>query len=328
MAEAEDRRLVRRRLTEIASTGEFLSGPAGYEANLYGAAPIAIDTIGNVWLGNCAVAPNCPGNIVELSPAGKVLSGPAGFTANGSLRGPVGLAFDAEGNLWITNYFANNLVKLSPSGQILSGAQGFTGGGLNVPGYIVVDSANHIWITNQAFNLSEFAVSGTPISGSGGFMASGFRGGSGLAVDNQGNIWVSNAGGYAQVSKISPSGVVLSGSGYTGGGIYNGTNYGGGYKIAVDGASHAWIPLVTGKTIVELANDGSVLSGPTGFGGGLAQGPFAVAIDGSGDVWVSSYVVAGKNTYIDQVTEMIGLGTPVITPTQAAVIANKLGSRP
>ena len=49
--------------------------------------------------------------------------------------------------------------------------------------------------------------------------------------------------------------------------------------------------------------------------------PMALAIDGSGDVWVT-------NNGNSSVTEFIGVGVPVITPLAAGVASNKLGTRP
>jgi hypothetical protein len=47
----------------------------------------------------------------------------------------------------------------------------------------------------------------------------------------------------------------------------------------------------------------------------------ALAIDGSGDVWVT-------NNGNSSVTEFIGAGVPVITPLAVGVENNKLGTRP
>jgi hypothetical protein len=83
-----------------------------------------------------------------------------------------------------------------------------------------------------------------------------------------------------------------------------------------------------GSTVTELSSTGTILSG-TGFytGGGLDE-PYAIAIDSSGNVWVSNLV--GKS-----LTEIIGLATPVITPIVAGLPvvpttdgSSNLGTRP
>ena len=49
--------------------------------------------------------------------------------------------------------------------------------------------------------------------------------------------------------------------------------------------------------------------------------PMALAIDGSGDVWVT-------NNGNSSVTEFIGAGVPVVTPLAVGVKNNTLGTRP
>ncbi len=61
------------------------------------------------------------------------------------------------------------------------------------------------------------------------------------------------------------------------------------YFPAFDGDGNLWVPGFANNTLTEFSPFGAVLSGADGFtGGGLAQ-PFAVAVDGSGHPWVSSY---------------------------------------
>jgi hypothetical protein len=49
--------------------------------------------------------------------------------------------------------------------------------------------------------------------------------------------------------------------------------------------------------------------------------PFSLAIDGSGNVWVS-------NNTGNSVTEIVGAAAPVVTPLALAVKNNTLGKRP
>ncbi len=96
-------------------------------------------------------------------------------------------------------------------------------------------------------------------------------------------------------------------SGYSGGGL----NHPNG--IAVDGAGNIWLANFEGNTITELqgANGsapGHALSSSSGFGLDAKLGkPYGIAIDESGNVWVSNY---GE----DAITEFVGTATPVKTP--------------
>lgn len=153
-----------------------------------------------------------------------------------------------------------------------------------------------------------------------------------LALDHSGNVWVVAAGILVpQVSKVSSTGAILSGTGYVGGGIKAGD---GSTSIAIDGDGNAWLPLYDKPGVVKLSSTGVPLSGDNGFGSGVALSPNSLVIDGSGDVWVASATfqpsgvrgVAGVYTW--RITELVGIAAPVVTPLAAAVKGNAQGSRP
>ena len=314
-------------VTKISSAGTFLSGTSGFDAGLFGAGSIAFDSQGNAWITNGTAVINGPGSVVKLSSEGQVLSGSKGFTAPGNgLHTPFGIAVDAYDNVWVSNQISGIVTEFASTGQVLSGMSGYTGGGLSYPSTVAIDAAGNVWIANETSSaVTELSASGMPLSGPSGFTASGFHGGTALAVDIQGSIWVSEPGVYAQLSKLTSAGNVVSGSGYTGGGVVSG---GGGYMIALDGAGNVWIPLYSGKSVAEFSNSGDLLSGPAGYGAGIAQFPYAIAVDGSGDVWVSSTTKIRGAPNVDQITELIGIATPVVTPLVAGVKAKTIASRP
>jgi hypothetical protein len=319
-------------IVEISSSGAFLSGSAGYPlpAPLTNAGPLAIDTSGNVWLANDGAALSVSSTtLIEISGSGTVLSGANDISGN-SLNNVTSMAFDAAGDLWMTNSYQDSLTELSPSGQFLSGTGGFLGGGLAFPGTLSIEPSGNVWVGNgRSVAVSEFSSAGEPTSGGGGITSSGFYGGVGSAIDNQGNVWFTTQGttGEAQVSKLSSFGAILSGStGYTSGGIA--TN-GGGKNLAIDGDGNVWIPLYDGLGVVELSNSGNVLSGGSGYENGILRLPLCVAVDGSGNVWVSNQASAPRPILdTDQITELIGIATPVVTPLAAGVKNNTLGVRP
>ncbi len=93
-----------------------------------------------------------------------------------------------------------------------------------------------------------------------------------------------------------------------------GLNFAGGgllgcQNIAIDGTGNAWVanrasPLNDGVyTITELSSSGSFQSGANGYGGGGLNEPFGIAIDESGNAWVTNL---GGNS----VTEFSDTGTP------------------
>ena len=68
-------------------------------------------------------------------------------------------------------------------------------------------------------------------------------------------------------------------------------------------------------------NNGTILSGSTGYNTNTSILPNAVAIDSSGNVWSAS---AAGNI----VTQLIGAATPVVTPLSVAARNGSLGTRP
>ncbi|MGA7159185.1 MAG: hypothetical protein WBY53_20230 [Acidobacteriaceae bacterium] len=325
-------------LTEISSAGVFLSGPNGYFSGAYVPGPIAVDLNGNIWIGNGAHTIDGPGSVVELSSDGTVLSGANGY-GYGLLRRPEGLAIDASNNIWATDTVSDNVVEFSNAGQVLSGSTGFTGGGINDPYQLAINPSGDVWVANSPINsttlvstISELSNSGAPLTPSTGVTGTGYFGAAALAIDHQDNVWGVGAGPGAQVSKVSPEGVVLSGSGYATIGV--GGAHAGGTTIAIDGDGNVWAPLAWAPYVIELSNSGATLSGATGYTSGIPTGQADIVIDGSGDVWGSSQMfipptqrgVPGVTTW--EIVETIGIAAPVVTPIAAGVKLNMLGTRP
>jgi hypothetical protein len=318
-------------LTEISSAGVFLSGPNGYFSNAYTPGPIAIDLNDNVWIGNGTHTINGPGSLFELSSNGTVLSGTNGY-GYGLLRTPQGLAIDASNNIWVTDTVSNDVLEFSNSGQVLSGAKGFTGGGISNPYQLTISPSGDVWVTNSTvYSISELSNSGMPLTPSTGVAGVGFFGGTSLAIDRQDNVWAVTVGAGAQVSKVSPDGVILSGSGYATTAMQAAD--GAGVTMAIDGDDNVWTP-AGASNVIELSNTGETLSGSNGYGGGIASYPQYLVIDGSGDVWVSSatYIPSGvrgvPGVYTFKITELVGVAAPVVTPIAAGVKLNMLGARP
>lgn len=93
-------------ISELSSTGTVVSN--GYTGGgLAHPEALAIDGAGNVWVANFRGP-----SITELAGAnssgpGQVLSPAAGFAPDANLNQAFGIAADASGNLWVTNFAAN-----------------------------------------------------------------------------------------------------------------------------------------------------------------------------------------------------------------------------
>jgi streptogramin lyase len=109
-------------------------------------------------------------------------------------------------------------------------------------------------------------------------------------------------------------------SGYTGGGLDQPNG------IAVDGSGTVWTTNYHGGSITELAGaatakPGAILSPSAGFGttANLVE-PYAVAIDPSGNVWISNFATVPAPGKQGTITEFVGLATPVRTPLVGPVV--------
>jgi hypothetical protein len=305
-------------VTELATDGTILSGPAGYTGGgLNRPTAVAIDPLGNAWLTNTF------GNLTKLNNVGIPLSGSTGFPVCG-----VGLAIDGFGNVWCGS--GGHVSKVDNNGNVLSGT-GYPGGGLGTPKGASVDSLNNVWFTSStAFNVSnvaKFTNVGVPLSGTTGYTATGLTNAWSIANDSAGNAWVTDNSfiPFSKVFRFAADGTNLSGpNGYNGGGLVNPL------AIAIDGAGNAWvtsdqIETINGtstsvNTMIELNTAGTFLSGATGFSLPASGFPVGTAIDGSGNVWA-----AMSGNYV---VELVGAATPVVTPLSVGVKNNTLGARP
>jgi streptogramin lyase len=105
-----------------------------------------------------------------------------------------------------------------------------------------------------------------------------------IAIDGSGSAWVANYN-TSTLSKFSSSGTVLSGSGYTGGGLSSPSS------IAIDGSGNAWVANVGGSSsISEFSSSGAALTTPitSPYTGGGLNTPQGIAITGSGSAWLAN----------------------------------------
>ncbi len=291
-------------VTELSPQGQAVSPAAGFTGGglneCYG---LTIDNSGNVWVTNeqSAGAVNGGlGSVTELSASGQILSGSGGF-GGGGLNFPIAVASDSTGRIWTSNYGNSTASLLTNSGAAISGSSGYGGGQLNFPVAVAVDANGNAWLADQ----SSTTVTSITADGTQANSFSCCNAASGLAMDRHGNVWVTNFLGDS-VSELSNAGAVVS-SGYAGGGLVRPQG------IAIDGKGNVWVANYHGNSISELEGADGVAPGtalsPAG-GYGLAAGlslPFALAIDASGNLWVSNFA---NNT----VTEYLSAAAPVKTP--------------
>ena len=278
----------------VAGAPVFASGlSASGLSEVFG---LTVDPSGNVW-----VTSGGDDSVVEFSAAGTLLSGASGFSAGG-ISYPIAVASDSAGNIWVVNNGNGSVAKLSGNGSPAN-PSGYTGSGA-FPVSVAIDAAGTPWIASQNGLATHLSASGGLIR-----TVTCCAIPSGIAVDPGGDAWVADHYASAIVHLSGATGAILSST--TSGGLRNPNN------LAVDGAGNVWAVNDFTGTLTEVAGSasgsaGAALSPAMGYGAGAGlQSPYAVAVDGSGNLWVSSYDNAS-------VVRFIGLATPVKTPLVGA----------
>jgi sugar lactone lactonase YvrE len=193
---------------------------------------VAFDPKGNLWVVDSSnnrvleyAPPFTTGEAAMLVIGQTSLTGSGDSTPAGALFGPVGIAFDSGGNLWVVDSGNNRVLEFkSPfsNGELASlviGQPTFggyigqtTSGGLNAPSYLAFDPSGNLWVTDQGNNrVLEFTtpfstgekatrVVGqedfTSFSPSSTVTASSLFEPVGIAFDSTGGLWVVDSGDH------------------------------------------------------------------------------------------------------------------------------------
>ena len=311
-------------VTEFSSSGAAISPAGGFTggglAQSYG---LAVNQDGNIWVTDYTSPSgvnNGDGVVTVLNASGQPVSGANGYSVGGIFI-PVAAAADTTGNVWIADFGDSTAAEFAMDGTAVSPATGFGSALLDGPVAVAID-ANHIaWFANQSAQTGS-VTSISPDGSKANTWPCGGDAPSGIAVDAiadsanaaTGHLWTANylSGSVSELALHSDGSATLVGTPYTGGGI----KYPNG--IAVDGAGNVWVANYRGASITELqgakaAQPGSAVSPAAGFGSDASLiVPYALAIDASGNVWVSNQ---GQNTAKQfTVTEFLGAAAPVKTP--------------
>lgn len=131
------------------------------------------------------------------------------FAANGTPlptiapgQGPTGMAFDASGNLYVSNQIGGNVRRFGPDGTDL----GNFVAGVSMPWGLAFDASGHLYVAIRgASEVRRYAADGTPL---GVFASTGLNQPIGIAFDPHGNLLVANFGD-STIQKFSPTGTDL-----------------------------------------------------------------------------------------------------------------------
>jgi sugar lactone lactonase YvrE len=266
------------------ATSVYLSAPSG----------VAVDSSGNVYIADTGHARvdkvTSSGTLSYLAGTGTAGQPTAGTATSSELNNPSGVAVDSSGNVYIADRGNSRVEKVTSSGtlSIIAGtgtagaptAGVATNSKLNGPFGIAVDSSGNVYIgdlgndevekVTSSGTLSIFAGTGTAGSATAGpATSSELNQPYGLAVDSSGDVYIADYAAH-EVDRVTPSGTLA---------IFAGTGTAGTQTASTTGVATS-----------------TNLGGPNG-----------VALDSSGDVYISDYD--------DRVIDEVGAWT---APTFAA----------
>ena len=292
---------------------------------------MAIDSAGNVYIadrGNHVIRKvTVDGIITTFAGTGQLgSSGDGGPAINASFNEPTGLAFDAQGNLYVADSQNNRIRKISSSGIITTavgtGAQDFSGDGgqavaasLNLPRGITIDKNGNLYIADADNNRIRKVTATGVISSIAGVNIDGFTGDGGQAneaqihfptsigVDNAGNVFFSDTGNN-RIRKITPDGIIntvwgtgsAGFSGDDGPGINAQLNAPGG--LSIDAAGNLYVADRLNHRIRKMGLDGKVStvvgSGVQGVNGDgtdvrttQLDSPAGLGLDQQGNIYIA-----------------------------------------
>lgn len=170
-------------LTGVAGTVVLQASQAAsgsYAAGVQSASFLVI--AGSAWLGNGT------GSLSTFDLTGIAITGAGGYTGAGvgTIAGPLGLAFDSSGNIWVAS--SNGVSELSRQGVAIT-STAYTVGGISKPLAVAVDGLGQVWVANTNGTVSALSNTGAAVSPSTGYLGPGSKP-AGIAIDISGNVWV------------------------------------------------------------------------------------------------------------------------------------------
>ena len=257
----------------------------------------------------------------------------AGSTTAGNLdgtgtaaefKGPIGIAVDSAGNLYVADSGNNEIRMITPAGAVTTlagtGTAGDVNGAGNVaefnyPTGVAVSSSGTIYVADYYNNqireitctgstastctVSTLAGSGAPGNLDGTGSAAEFDNPSGVAMDSAGNLYVADFNNN-EIREVTPAGVVTTVAGSPTAGDANGSgtsaSFNGPAGIAIDTSGNLYVADYFNNEIRMIDSSGvvSTLAGSTTAGNtngsgtsASFNGPNDVAVDSAGNVYVA-----------------------------------------
>ena len=303
-------------ITTVAGNGTIGfagDGSAAASANLNQPSGVAVDKQGNIYIadtGNARIGKiSSSGTISTVAGNGMVsYSGDGGSATAAQLNGPLGVAADNSGNLYIADS-QNGVVRIVKKGSIASAG----GGTLVIPRGVATDAAGNAYVADAQDNrVRKIATDGT-VTTYAGNGTNGFAGDGGpaanaelsspaaVALDAAGNLYIADLSNL-RIRKVSTNGNIstVAGNGlqsYAGdGGPAVSASLNAPLGVAVDPSDNLYIVDSASHVIREVTLDGNINTiagtgapGFTGDGGPAVSAqlasPTGIAADPFGNIF-------------------------------------------
>lgn len=242
-----------------------------------------------------------------------------GSVSKARFNGPNGLAFDAQGNLYVVDSWNCTIRKITPTGMVSTiagkaGGWGYADGvgptaQFNGPTAIAIDAAGILYVTDGSNTIRRITADGTVTTFAGAAWQGGevdgaaaiarFNGPTGIVADKSGNVYVSDTYGNT-LRKISPDGKVSTIAGSRTPGSKDGVGAAASFtspnRLAIDGAGNLYVTSETsairridvsamvttwaGASSEPGSTDGPALSARLNFPNGLV-------VDKAGSIFIA-----------------------------------------
>jgi len=214
-----------------------------------------------------------------------------GGSGDGSFGGPMDVAVDTSGNVYVVDLGNYRVQKFTSSGTFLKtwGSKGSGNGYFNATGAVAVDNLGYVYVAEPVVNhrVQKFTTEGT-YSGKWGSLGTGhyqFSGPWGIAASSAGYVYVADSGNN-RIMKYDTNGSYVTQWGGSGSaeGQFNDPE-----GIALDGSGSVYVADYGNHRVQKFNTSGGFLAkwGNSGTADGQLNKPMGIGVDSAGYVFVA-----------------------------------------